>query len=208
MEKAMKKNILVLVLFVLATAVSFAQTGTAVQDLNDAIRNGQARLTANGNGGSSGMAVEGFLRNLTSGELRININIDMGIYLVNSGKGQNMVGTQIYLKGGKYSSDGTRSFIVLQPRANMEVNFLAFCADLELGNPSSGESFSIDSMPAEIGTIAAKINRYEREHPDENLVTIAQVALWRSRGKTWSEISRYFRFTQNDWDNASVLLNY
>ena len=207
----MKKSVSMLVLFILVTAGSFAQTGTAVYDLNDAIRNGYARLTANGNGASSGMAVDGFLRNLTSIELRINIYIEQGIYLVNSnsGKGQNMLGTQIYLKGGKYNSDGTRYFIVLQPQANMEVSFMAFCANLELSNPSSSESFSIGNIPAEIATIAAKINRYLREHPkDKNRGIVAQVALWRSQRKTWSEISEYFDFTQADWDNASMLINY
>ena len=207
---AMKKRIsMLLVLFVLVTVGSFAQSRTAVQDLNDVLRNGQARLTANGNGSSSGAAVDGFLRNLTTGELRININIDRGIYLVNSGNGQNMIGTRIYLRGGRYSSDGSRYFIVLPPQANTEVSFVAFCANIELANPSSEESFSIGNMPADIGTIAAKINRYLSEHSDdENRVTVAQIALWRTQGKTRSEIERYFRFTQNDWDNASVLLNY
>jgi len=204
----MKKSISMLILFVLVTAGSFAQTRTAVQDLNDAIRNGQVRLTANGNGSSSGMAVNGYLRNLTTVEIRININIDFGIYLANSGQGQNMLGTQVYLKGGKYSSDGVRDFIVLQPSINMEVSFLAFCVDLERDNPSLSETFSVGGVPDEITAIAAKINRFEREHPDEDVVTAGQLALWRSKGKTWTEISRSFKFNQNDWNNATVLLNY
>jgi len=206
----MKKIISMLVLFVLVTAGSFAQTRTAVQDLNDAIGNGQVRLTATANGGSSGMVVNGVVRNLTTSELRIDININRGIYFVNSNiRRQNMFGTQILLKGGRYSSDGLRDFIVLPPQANTEITFLAFCANLLLDNPSSGDSFSIGNTPAGIETISAKINRYEREYPNEmNLATIAQIALWRAQSETRTEIARHFSFTQADWDKATVLLNY
>ncbi|MDR2185787.1 MAG: hypothetical protein LBO80_09020 [Treponema sp.] len=201
----------VIVVFVIAfsTVNLFAQTVTPVLELNDAINNGQVTLTANGSGGSSGMVINGFLQNLTSGELRINVIIDRGIYLINSGSGQNMVGTQIYHSGGRYFSDGSQEFIILQPRVNVEVSFMAFCADLERDNPSSGESFSTGAMPPEIRTIAAKINRYMREHPgNENAGIVAQLALWRSQNKTRTEIAEHFRFTHDDWDSAGVLLSY
>jgi hypothetical protein len=199
-----------LFLFVFNMVISlFAQTSVPVQELNDVLDNGQATLTAHGNGSSSGMAVIGYLRNLTSGELRVSIYIKQGLYLRNSGPGQNMLATQIYLDGGRYSSDGLRSFILLKPQENAEVNFLAFCANLERDNPSSGESFSGGAMPSELQTIAAKINKYMDEYPnDENVVTTAQVALWRYQGNTWDEISEHFQFTQDDWNNAGILLNY
>jgi hypothetical protein len=180
-----------------------------LSELNDVLENGQASLTANGNGGSSGMVVNGHLRNVTSGELRVNIAINRGIYFKNSGAGQNMIATRIYLKGGRYYSDGSRKFIVLQAQENAEVSFIAFCANLERSNPSSEESFSSDTMPAELQTLAPKINRYLDEHPaDENQNTVAQLALWRSQGKTRNEIEKHFEFTQSDWDSAGVILNY
>jgi hypothetical protein len=204
----MRKAVLCVLLFSVVNNL-FAQTSTSVQELNDALKNGQAVLTANGNGGSSGMAVNGYLWNVTSGELRIDVYINEGLYLRNSGAGQNMVATRIYLKGGRYFSDGLRDFITLGPQENTEVNFMAFCANLERDNPSPGESFSSDPMPSDLQTIAAKINRYVDEHPDdENTAVAAQVALWRSQGKTWDEIGEHFRFTQNDWNNAGVILNY
>jgi hypothetical protein len=204
----MRKVIFIFVI-VFGAVNLFAQTTASVQELDDAVNNGQVALTANGNGGSSGMVINGFLRNLTSGELRININIDRGVYLVNSGSGQNMVGTRIYHSGGRYFSNGSQEFIVLQPQANVEVTFMAFCADLERDNPSSEESFSIGAMPSGIRTIAAKINRYLEEHSDDgNAGIVAQLALWQSQNKTRSEIMEHFRFTQSDWDNASVLLSY
>jgi hypothetical protein len=186
----------------------FAQTNTAVQELNELLEDGRVTLRANGKGSSSGMAAAGYLQNSTSGELRINIYIQQGLYLRNSGAGQNMVASQIFLKGGQYFSDGLNNFILLGPRENAEVDFLAFCANLERDNPSAGESFSVDAMPSELQAIAAKINAYMDEHPgDENIVTIAQLALWRYQGKTRDEIAEHFSFTQDDWDHATALLN-
>jgi hypothetical protein len=203
------RNLVVLVIFAFGTINGLFAQRTSVQDLDNALRAGQVSLTANGNGGSSGGAVDGFLRNRTSNELWINIYIDQGVYLVNSGSGQNMVGTQIYLGGGMYSFDGSREFIILPPQTNTEVEFVAFCANLERDNPSSGENFSIGSMPSEITTMAAKINRYMREHSDdEDAIIVAQVALWRAQGKTESEIGQHFEFTPADWNNAGILLNY
>jgi hypothetical protein len=201
----------VLCFFVIAfTAINGLLAQSAgVRELNDVLADGQAELTANGNGGSSGMVVHGFLRNLTSGELRININIDRGLYLVNSGSGQNMVGTRIYLEGGRYFSNGSQEFIRLQPEAETAVTFMAFCANLERDNPSAAESFSTGVMPADIRTMAAKINRYLKEHPDDgNAGIVAQLALWQSQGKTRAEVVEHFRFTEDDWDNAGVLLGY
>jgi hypothetical protein len=206
----MRKIFLAVLLFCIASSL-FAQSiiERPVSELNDVLKNGQAALTAKGNGGSSGMVINGHLRNITSRELRVNTSINRGIYFKNSGAGQNMVATQIYLKGGRYSSDGLREFIVLQPQENVEVSFIAFCANLERDNPSSEESFSNDTMPAELQAIAAKINRYLDEHAsDENQNTVAQVALWRSQGKTRNEIGEHFRFTQSDWDTAGLVLDY
>ena len=70
-----------------------------------------------------------------------------------------MLGTRIYLKGGIYSSEGIRKFITLKRGLRTEVSFIAFCANMERDNPSSNESFSIGSMPFDISTVAAKINR-------------------------------------------------
>jgi hypothetical protein len=187
----------------------FAQTAGSIRELKDVLENGQAALTASGNGSSSGMALTGYVQNGTSSELRINIYIREGLYLRNSGAGQNMVASQIYLKGGRYVSDGLSNFIILNPRENAEVDLLAFCANLERDNPSSGENFAVDDMPSDLQTIAEKINKYMDEYPDdENIVTIAQVALWRYQGKTQNEISEHFQCTQDDWNNAGILLQY
>jgi hypothetical protein len=205
------RKVFLVILGFCITGGLFAQSiiGRPVSELNDVLKNGQAALTASGNGGSSGMVINGYLRNITARELRVNTSINQGIYLKNSGTGQDMVATRIYLKGGQYYSDGLGKFIVLQPQENAEISFIAFCANLERSNPSSEESFSSDAMPAELQAIAAKINRYLDEYPsDENQNTVAQVALWRSQGKTRNEIGEHFRFTQSDWDTAGVILNY
>jgi hypothetical protein len=57
--------------------------------------------------------------------------------------------------------------------------------------------------------MAEKINRYMREYPgDEDMIVVAQLALWRSQGKTMDEIREHFLFTQPDWDRAGLILNY
>ncbi|MDR0450265.1 MAG: hypothetical protein LBH26_03270 [Treponema sp.] len=199
-----------LVILVLCAAGSlFPQADKPLQELNDILKNGQAALTARGNGGSSGMVINGYLRNTTSAEIWLDTFINRGIYLINSGAGQNMLATRIYLRGGQYYSDGSREFIILPAREDVEVSFIAFCANLERSNPSSEESFSSDAMPAELQAMAAKINRYMDEHPSgENQSTVAQLALWRSQGKTRNEIGEHFRFTQSDWDSAGLILAY
>ncbi len=205
----MKKMTFAIVLIIVGVISLFAQTDSSILDLNDALKSNQVELDVHGTGGSSGASVKGSLRNLTLHEVRINIYIDGGIYLDNSGSGQNMLGTQIYLEGGRYYSLGSQDYIILDPNQTSEIFLWAFCANLDYKNPSTSERFSTGNMPSDIRNIASKINRYEREHPDEeNIITIAQVALWRAQGKTAREITRYYDFSLEDWNKAGIILNY
>ena len=187
----------------------FAQGSPTALNLIDLLKSGQVSLTATGNGSSSGLAINGVLRNLTASELVVNIYIDQGLYLVNSGKGQNMLVTQVYIKNGMYSYDGVQSFIVLPSQKNTEISFLAFCANLDRENPSSKESLSPGDIPTDISSIAAKINKYMKENAAESTnVVVAQVALWRAQGHSSNEILEYFKFSQTDLNKAHQLLNY
>ena len=207
----MRKFFAVLFLFVLLSFNSFAQSsGGGVRQLGDLLSNDTVTLTASGNGSSSGFAVMGFLKNNTQGEIRINVTIDGGLYFINSGKGQNMLAVQIFLSDGGYASDGTKNFLILPSRSNIPVVLDAYCADFDLDNPSSKESFKIASMPSAIKTIASKMSKYTADNfdSDSDYTTATQLALWRSQGKTRTEISKKFDFDDDDWKLSGAIINY
>ena len=186
-----------------------AQGSPSALNLIDLLKSGQVSLTTKGKGKSTGLVITGTLRNLTTSQLVVNIYMDQGLYLINSGTGQNMLATQVYIKEGMYSYDGVQSYIILPPQSNTEISFLAFCANLNKENPSPNESLTPGDMPSDINSIAAKINKYMKEHAaDSTNVVACQIALWRAQGHSSNEILEHFKFTQNDLNNAHQLLNY
>ncbi|MDR1287549.1 MAG: hypothetical protein LBK08_08080 [Treponema sp.] len=200
----MRKTAPVFFFAILSAAGLFAQ----VQDLQDALNNRQVSLSANGSGGSSGASVTGFLQNATSGTLRINTVIRNGLYLRNEGAGQNMAATGVYLESGEYYFDGENAFIELAGKARTPVIFIAFCADFEKENPSPDESFSLAAMPGAIRAIVSKISRYMADHPDDDAVIAAQIALWISQGETAASIGGKFAFQPEDEALAGVIAGY
>jgi hypothetical protein len=179
-----------------------------VQDLEDAINNGRVSLIARGNGSSSGASLDGSLQNSTSGTLRISTVIRRGLFLKNSGPGQDMAATGVYLSDGGYYSDGKNTYIELKPRERTPVVFIGFCADFQKENPSSGESFSVAAMPDSMQAIVGKISRYMADHPDVDVTSAAQISLWLSRGETVSSIREKFDFGPEDEALARVISGY
>jgi hypothetical protein len=184
----------------------FAQL--SVLDMDTALRNGDITLTAAGNGGSSGASIDGYLQNNRTRIIRINTIISAGLYLENSGSAQNMVATQLYFADGGYYTEEDLAFIELEPGGRTPVTLIAFCADFELDNPSSGDSFNGASMPSDLRSIAAKVSRYMANHPDEDTVTAAQLAFWLTRGETLDSIHKKFDFTPDDAALARQIMNY
>jgi hypothetical protein len=201
---------LLLTLFIIAglSVAVFAQASNTAYDLEDLLNKGQVVLTANGNGGSSGSSIEGYLKNVTSRTIWVNIYISKGLYLKNSGIGQNMIAVQVYLEDGSYYSDGTQFFIELEPQENTAVTIVAFCADFEKENPSARESFTASAMPGSLRSIASKISRYLADNGDEDIVDAAQVAVWLTQGETSSSIRKKFDFASADEAMARRIINY
>ena len=87
-------------------AACLAATGSlsaqvVVYDLHDEVDAGRVRLiSATGNGSSSGASVEGTLINDTAAERHFGIYLSRPIYLRNSGAGQSMIATEVYLGDG------------------------------------------------------------------------------------------------------------
>jgi hypothetical protein len=184
---------------------AFAQT---VTDLGEVLRGKQAVLSVNGNGSSSGTAVEGYLTSSAARTLRININIADGLYLANSGGGQNMVAVQIVLGDGAFYSDGRSSFIQLVSGERTPVVLVAYCANFDLSNPSDRETFTAAAMPSSIKSIASKIARFTAADPMADLTVPAQLALWFSQGETPSSVAKKFSFSSSDEETARKIMAY
>ena len=203
--------IAVLLFFGSVSTELFGQSASIrTRQLGEALISGDVTLTARGNGVSSGNAVLGTLRNNTPNRIRINVILTGGLYLSNSGSGQNMIAIKIVLSNGKYYTESGSSgkFIELSPNADTQIRFSAYCADFERENPSAAETFSSISMPSGLQSISSKISRYEADHPGENLVVPIQLALWREQGWNLKSITEKFDFTNADWAIATRILNY
>ena len=178
------------------------------EQLQKLLDSSQVELTASGNGNSSGMAVLGFLKNNTPSEIRIDIFLEDGMYLKNSGNGQNMVALLIFHSGGSYYSDGSNYFLVLPSRENIPVVFIAFCADFDRDNPSQTQSFRPSTMPQGLRGIVSRLARFSQEtfDSDSDYTTAIQLALWRFQGNTKAKISEKFGFDDEDWDIATGII--
>jgi len=198
--------IAVLLCGVLSATELFGQTVPI--DLGVAISNGLVSLSVSGNGSCAGHSVEGTITNHTSTTISINVNIIDGLYLVNSGKGQNMLATRILLSDLSYIERGIRRFIQIEGGVSVGIVFEAYCTDIEKDNPSIFERFRFSVKPVAIATISAKIGRYIAANFNANLVAPAQIALWRAQGNSWEEIASKIEFTSADWELSTVIMNY
>ncbi|MCL1815533.1 MAG: hypothetical protein FWG27_06930 [Treponema sp.] len=199
---------------VLMFFISFALFGQLTpvisRELSNAISSRAVTLTARGNGGSSGTAVLGSLKNNTENEIRINVILNGGVYLRNSGSGQNMIAAQVFLFDGGYYIDRASGgrYINLAPNASVQVVFNAFCANFERENPTAAESFRYVSMPSRLKSISSKISRYMADNFDDDSTIPVQLALWHSQGQSRTAIARKFNFDDSDWEIAARIINY
>jgi hypothetical protein len=196
----------ILAAFLVLVFVPGAAAAQTVRDLGEVLRGNQAVLRVSGNGSSSGTAVEGYLTSSAARPLRIHINIAEGLYLANSGGGQNMVAVQIFLGDGSFYGGGRLSFIEIQPGKRTPVMMVAFCADFERPNPSARETFTVAAMPASIKAIAAKIAGFTASNPMEDLTVPAQLALWFSQGETPESVAEKFGFSASDEEAARKIM--
>ena len=184
----------------------FGQSPRVVQ-LEEVLRNGDVVLTANGNGDSSGFAVDGYLKNNTQNRININVKIENGLYLKNSGRGQNMLAIQIFLSDGGFLSDGRDYFIIVPAQGSVHVVFNSFCADFNLNIPLPTESFTVAAMPVGIAGIAYRMSRYAADAGlGKDSTRALQIALWRSLGLKREEIMRKFHFVNEQWELSEIIM--
>jgi len=207
--------VVLVLIFISASCLSSAQgllSGVVpekLHELGEAFSGGLVSLAANGTGSSTGSVVAGSIRNNTPNEIHINVILPGGLYLQNSGPGQNMVATQVFLAGGEYIDAGKTRYISLSPNTETKIIFWAFCADFERDNPAVTETFSIVPMPPAFKPIASKISSFMADNFFDDEIDIpVQLALWRSQGVGRLAIAGKFEFTDFDWEASAVIMNY
>lgn len=193
----MAKTILQFLLLILS-AGAFAQA--PVSDLVDEIGARRIQLSSlAGNGNSSGTAITGILTNETAAAIRLDINLSQPLFLKNAaGSNQNMVATQVLLSGGRYSSDGRRSFIVLPPRARTAIVLVAYCADFEKDNPDTGDRFTLAALPPRLIQVMENIRLHVVANPKAEVVAAAQAAVWLAQGIPIAKIRERFPVSPAD----------
>jgi len=187
-----------------------------VIDINSALSNRTVALTnIKGTGSSTGSVVNAILRNNTSEDVKVNVIIRDGLYLVNSGYGQNMVAFQVFERnnGLHYKENNYGRYIEITANNSIPITFNAICAEFEKANPSESDMFSLSSIPFQVQSILSRISKYLSNNFDSDLIP-AQIAFWRiydlSRMGPLSrqEINKKFSVSDEDWDISSRILNY
>lgn len=180
-------------------AASGAAGQRTVDQLHELLADGDIIMELiTGTGGSSGLAIEGYLVNRGPDDHNIDVHLGSPLYLSNSGKGQNMVVTQVYGRDGRYLSDGTQRFVRLTGNGRTPIVFVAYCADFDKDNPSRTDLFSPADMPPEISRVVRSITEVEQANTDVDLTVPAQLALWVAQGTSLDAISERFPFSQAD----------
>ena len=155
-----------------------------------------------GTGRSTGTVVDAVLVNRSPIAHNINVRLDVPIFFVNRGAGQNMVATHVYGQGGSYFLVGSESFVEVAGNSRTPIVLLAYCVDFEKDNPTSNEYFKIGELPAEIEGIMRSIAMVQQENSDLDITVSAQLALWVVQGESLENIRKKFSFDEQedvDW---------
>lgn len=173
-------------------------TQKLVEDLAAALDRGHVALeAASGTGASSGLAVDAYLINQRNTEVSLDVSLGKPLFLRNRGRGQNMFVIKVYLQGGGYLSDGLRSFISLQPKRRTPVQFLAYCADFDKDNPSKTEELVRDALPVSLMPLLQSISNYQSSHPNQDITTATQTAIWLAQGVSIEEVRTKFEVNRD-----------
>lgn len=160
-----------------------------------------ALMEVTGTGGATGHVLEGYLVNKTSTTKKLDVQLDLPLFLLNSGSGQNMVATQIFEKGGGYyiapENDG-RPFIHLKPKEKLPISLFAYCVDFGKDNPSRNDLLTVGKLPTFLTEIMSRISAYEELPPDTSTMKGAQAALWSVQGVDLDEIKKKFKLDAAD----------
>lgn len=178
-------------------SVLSAQT---ISDLSTCLDSGIVDLIkANGTGASSGLSVRAKLVNRTKEKVYIDVSLKKPLYLLNSGAGQSMIASQVYIGSGEYTTDGKRRFIIIDEADTIDIGFIAYCADFDKENPSSEESFAVNKLPDKLKIVMEKIRLFSNKNPNTDFTKAAQLAIWLKFGIKTEEIQTKFPYDSEDY---------
>jgi len=150
-------------------------------------------ITMRGRGYCSGDTIE--LKVKAELEVSIDLEVEPGTILINSGAGQNMITAET-------------STVRLEPGIEIELNLEAYCLDLYRDNPNSSEAFRIsedlDSYCVEAVELMQSLRGVSWEHKS---VSGIQLALWVViEDPPRDEVERIFWISESALEDAAWLL--
>jgi hypothetical protein len=151
-------------------------------------------ITLGGRGYCSGDAIT--LKIKSELEVNIDLEVEPGTILINSGEGQNMILAEV-------------NTVRLEPKIEVEFKIEAYCLDLHKDNPSSSELFTVSVDPSRYCPEAVDLMVSLKEVPWEyKSVSGIQLALWAViEDPPRSEVELVFRVGESDLEDAVWLLN-
>lgn len=161
-------------------------------NLLDAFSEEGITITLTGRGYSSGETIK--LKIKAEIEASVDLKVEPGIILINSGTGQNMITAET-------------STVRLEPEIELELKIEAYCLDRHKDNPSPSENFTISSdliYRIEAVELMHSLSGVTWEHKSVNGI---QLALWAViDDPTRSDVEKTFRVSESDYEDAAWLL--
>jgi hypothetical protein len=162
-------------------------------DLIVALSDEGISITLRGRGGCSGDTID--LKIRSDLEVSVDLKVEPGTILINSGSGQNMVIAEART-------------LRLEPEVEVELTIEAYCLDMHKDNPSSSEVFTVsegyEGYCPEAVELMLSLGDVSWEHKS---VLGIQLALWAViEDPSRDEVEGIIRVNQSDFEDAMWLL--
>jgi len=162
--------------------------------LNEALKQEHIDLVFRGTGYCAGDATKLKIKN--SFKVSIDLEIEAGTVLINSGSGQNMIVAET-------------TTLRIKPELELEFYIESYCLDLHKDNPSLSETFNIFLGTAEYSEDAVRLMQSLKDVPVEyKSISGVQIALWVIiENPSRSEVDRVFGVSESSLEDAAWLLS-
>ncbi len=160
-------------------------------NLVDVVDRGLIEVEFRGKGACAGDAIR--LKITPKIEVSIDVEIEPGLILVNSGAGQNMI----------IAEENT---LTVKVEIELELDIEAYCLDSHKDNPSNDETLTMQTDPGTYGDVVTEFMQSLGDTPSERRsVDAVQIALWVITDDISREEIRIF-FSEQDIQDAEWLL--
>jgi len=160
-------------------------------NLVDVVDRGLIEVEFRGKGACAGDAIR--LKITPKIEVSIDVEIEPGLILVNSGAGQNMIVAE-------------ENTVTVKVEIELELDIEAYCLDSHKDNPSNDETLTMQTDPGKYGEVVTEFMQSLGDTPSERRsVDAVQIALWVITDDISREEIRIF-FSEQDIQDAKWLL--